>query len=162
MIERVSRDPIPTVLKVDVTPKKTSSTLGLADTRRVISEMTAMHSGLFSVPVSYMQPAIDSIRLDGTMHDKGTVHPLQIPRTQEVSHAKDSKKGKGKKSLRPTTISMHTNNLNHDVVGVKRGRLEIECSTKVVSTKERRKHTQSEGHDSDKIASTVEADGQPR
>ena len=77
MIERVSRDPIPTILKVDVTPKETSSTLGPADTRRVISEVTATHSGLFSVPVSYMQPSIDSIRLDGTMHDKGIVHPLQ-------------------------------------------------------------------------------------
>ena len=140
MIERHSQDPIPTTLKVDVTPKETSSTLGLANMERVISEMTAMHSGLFSVPISYMQPAIDPIGLDGTMHDKGTVHPLQIPRTQEVSHAKDSKKGKGKKPLRPTTISMHTNDLNHDVVGVKRGRLETECSTEVVSTKEPRKH----------------------
>ena len=90
------------------------------------------------------------------------MHPLQIPHTQEVSYAKDSKKGKGKKPLRPTTISMHTNDLNHDVVGIKRGRLETECSTEVVSTKEPKKCPQFEGHDSDKIASTVEADGQSR
>ena len=81
MTEWDSRDAIPTVLKVDITPKETSSLLGLANMERVISEMTATHSGLFSVPISYMQPAIDPIGLDGTMHDKGTVHPLQIPRT---------------------------------------------------------------------------------
>ena len=87
-----------------------------------------------------MLQAIDPIGLDGTMHDKETVHPLQIPRTQEASHAKDIKKGegkklKGKKLLRPMTISMHTNELNHDVVGVKRRRLKgkkllkTECCT---------------------------------
>ena len=59
------------------------------------------------------------------------------------------------------TISMHTNDLNHDVVGIKRGRLETECSTEVVSTKEPKKRPQFEGHDSDNIASTVEAGGQP-
>lgn len=109
-----------------------------------------------------MQPVIDPIGLDGTMHDKGTVHPLQIPRTQEASHAKDIKKSKGKKLLRPTTISMHTNELNHDMVSVKRGRLKAECCTEAVSTKEPSKRPRSEGHDSDKIASTVEAGGQPR
>ena len=58
-------------------------------------------------------------------------------------------------------ISMHINDLNHDVVGIKRGRLETECSTEVVSTKEPKKHPRFEGHDSNKIASTVEASGQP-
>ena len=56
---------------------------------------------------------------------------------------------------------MHINDLNHDVVGVKRGRLETECSTEVVSTKEPKKRPWFEGHDLDKIASTVEAGGQP-
>ena len=75
MTEWHSQDPIPTALKVDVTPKETSSTLGPADIGRVISEMTATHSGLFNVPISYMQPAIDPIGLDGKMHDKGNCAP---------------------------------------------------------------------------------------
>lgn len=153
--ERDSRHPIPNILKVDITPKETSPILGPTDMERVISEMTAMHCGLFSVPISYMQLTIDPIALDGMMHDKGTVQP----RTQEISHAKDIKEGTWKKLLRPTTNFMRTNDLNHDEVGVKRGRLETELSTKVVSTKEPRQRPQSEEHDSDKITSTVEVGG---
>ena len=155
--KRDSQDPIPNILKVDITPKETSSILGPADMGGVISKMIATHCGLFSVPISYMQPTIDPIGLDGMMHDKGTMQPC----TQKVSHAKDIKKGTLKKFLRPMTNFMHTNDLNHDKVGVKRGRLETESSIEVVSTKEPRRCPSSEGHDSDKIASTVKASGQP-
>ena len=119
--------------------KKTSFILGPIDMGGVISEMTAMHSGLFSVPISFMQPTIVPIGLDEVLHDKGTVQP----RTQEVSHAKDTKEGTWKKLLRPTNNVMHTNDMNHDEVGVKRGRLETELSTKIVSTKEPGKHLRS-------------------
>lgn len=71
--ERDSRDPIPNILKVDITPKETSFILGPIDMGGVISEMTTMHSGLFSVPISFMQPTIVPMGLDGVLHDKGTV-----------------------------------------------------------------------------------------
>ncbi|XP_075675168.1 uncharacterized protein LOC142644435 [Castanea sativa] len=67
MTERDSRDPIPTVLKVEVaiserlakkkvaiTPKETSSTLGPANMGSGTSEVTATQSGLFSVPIAYI------------------------------------------------------------------------------------------------------------
>lgn len=56
---------------------------------------------------------------------------------------------------------MHNNDMNLDEVGIIRGRLETELSIEIVSTKEAKKRPRSKGHELDKIASTVEAGGQP-
>ena len=114
MLKRDSQDIIPNLVGIDNTPKASTSVMGPTDmgcdntpnaTKAlgptvmggVISKVTDMHRGLYSVPISYMQPHIDPVGLAEVMHDKVIVQPS----TQKVTHAKANIGGTWKKLLRP-------------------------------------------------------------